>query len=176
VALRLDDKKAIVAEVKELAEASISALAANYRSLTVSEMNVLRSKAKESKVNVRVVRNTLAKRAFEGTKFECMRDSLVGPLVLAFSQEEPSAAARLFRDFVKDHEALEVTSLSLEGKVLPGSELKAVASLPNRDEAISMLMSVMQAPISKFVRTLAEPHTQMVRAFAAVAGSKEQAA
>jgi len=176
VALKLDDKKAIVAGVRELAEGSISALAANYRSLTVSEMNELRDKARKADVHVQVVRNTLARRAFEGTKFECMNESLVGPLVLAFSKEEPSAAARVFRDFVKDHEALEVTTLSLEGKVFPGSDLKSVASLPNRDEAISILMSVMQAPISKFVRTLAEPHAQLVRTIAAVADQKKQAA
>jgi len=175
VVLKIDDKKAIVAEVSEQASQALSAVVADYHGLTVSEMNELRAKAREANVYLRVVRNTLAKRAFENTHFECMRDVMVGPLVLAFSLEDPGSAARLFRDFMKTHDALEVTALSLEGKLLDGSQLKSVASLPTRDEAISQLMSVMKAPISKFVRTLAEPHTKFVRTVKAVADQKEAA-
>lgn len=175
MALRIEDKKAIVAEVNAKTAGALSAVIANYQGLTVLEMTELRAKAREAKVYLRVVRNTLAKRAFENTHFECMSEALTGPLVLAFSYEEPGAAARVFRDFIKQHDALEVTALSLEGKLLPGSELKAIASLPSRDEAISMLMSVMKAPISKFVRTVAEPHAQLVRIVKAVADQKEAA-
>jgi large subunit ribosomal protein L10 len=172
VALSLEDKKAIVKEVAAVASQSISAVAANYRGLAVAEMNELRSKARDANVTMRVVPNNLAKRAFENTSFSCMNDALVGPLVLAFSADEPGAAARILKQFSKEYDALEVQALSLDGKLLDGSKLDAVASLPSKDEAISMLMSVMQAPISKFVRTLAEPHTQMVRAVKAVADSK----
>lgn len=176
MALGLEDKKAIVAEVNEVASSALSAAAAYYRGLTVTEMNELRSKAREAKVYLRVVRNTLAKRAFADTEFACMGEALTGPLLLAFSMESPGAAARLYRDFAKEHEKLEVSALALEGKLLGADQLKTVAELPTKDEAIAMLMSVMQASISKFVRTLAEPHTKMVRTIDAVRVQKEQAA
>ena len=105
-----------------------------------------------------------------------MNEALTGPLVLALSEESPGAAARLFRDFSKEHNKLEVKALSLEGKLLGAEQLAAVADLPTKDEAIAMLLSVMQAPIAKFVRTLAEPHTKLVRTIAAVKDSKEKAA
>ncbi|PIQ43393.1 MAG: 50S ribosomal protein L10 [Gammaproteobacteria bacterium CG11_big_fil_rev_8_21_14_0_20_46_22] len=172
MALRIDDKKQIVAEVSEQASQACAAVAANYQGLTVSEMTELRAKARDAGVYLRVVRNTLARRAFKDTQFECMNEALVGPLVLGFSFEEPGAAARLFRDFGKDHEALEVAALSLDGQLLAASQLKAVASLPTRDEAIAQLMSVMKAPVSKFVRTMAEPTAKFVRTVKAVADSK----
>lgn len=176
MALNLEDKKAIVAEVSAVAANALSAVAAEYRGLTVSAMNELRSKARESNVYLRVVRNTLAVRAFEGTRFACMEDALVGPLVLALSKEEPGAAARLMKDFAKKNDKLIVKAVSLDGQLLGAEHLDAVAKLPTRDEAISMLMSVMKAPIGKFVRTLAEPHTKLVRTVAAVQVQKEQAA
>lgn len=176
MALKLEEKQAIVAEVADIAKDAISAVAANYRGLTASEMNELRTKARESSVHLQVVKNTLAKRAFADTSFDCMNDALVGPLVLAFSKEEPGAAARLMKDFAKQHNLLDVKALSVDGKLLGANELDAVAALPTRDGALSMLLSVMQAPISKFVRTLAEPHTQLVRAVDAVRLAKEQAA
>jgi large subunit ribosomal protein L10 len=175
MALALNDKKAIVAEVASVASEALSAAAADYRGLTVAEMTELRSKAREAKVSLRVVRNTLAKRAFADTDFACMNEALTGPLMLAFSLESPGAAARLFRDFAKDHDKLEVKALSLEGKLMGSEQLDAVADLPNYEEALSMLMSVMQAPISKFVRTLAEPNTKLVRTIDAVREQKEAA-
>ena len=114
MALNIDQKKAIVAEVAEVAGQALSAVAADYRGLSVTEMNDLRARARNSGVYLRVVRNTLARRAVEGTEFECMQDALLGPLVLAFSQEEPGAAARLIRDYVKENDKLEV-------KLLPAS-------------------------------------------------------
>lgn len=173
--LGLNDKKAIVKEVSAIAVDALSVVAADYRGLTVSEMTELRTKARETGVYLRVVRNTLAKRALEGTDFACMQGVLSGPLALAFSQEDPGAAARLMRDFIKKNKTLEVKALSIDGQLLGASDLDAVASLPTRDEAISMLMSVMQAPITKLVRTLVEPHTKFVRVVAAVKDQKEAA-
>lgn len=175
MALNLEQKKAIVAEVAEVAKSALSAVIADYRGLTVAELNDLRVKARDSGVYLRVVRNTLAKRALENTEFSCLHESLIGPLVFAFSREEPSAAARLMRDFVKDHEILEVKALAIGGQMLPASELQTVAKLPSRDEAIASLMAVMQAPIAKLVRTLAEPHAKLVRTLAAVRDKKQAA-
>ena len=173
MALNIEDKKQIVAEVNAVAAGALSAVAADYRGLTVAEMDALRKDARDSNVYLRVVRNTLARRAVEGTDFECMRESLLGPLVLAFSQEEPGAAARLVRDFVKEHDNLEVKLLSIGGKALGPEQLDAVAKLPTRDEAIATLMRVMKAPIEKFVRTTAEPSAKFVRTLAAVRDAKQ---
>jgi large subunit ribosomal protein L10 len=175
VTLRLEDKKAIVAEVAEVASDALSLVAADYCGLTVSEMTELRSKARDSGVYLRVVRNTLAKRALADTDFACISDSLSGPLALAFSQEDPGAAARVIHEFVKTHDTLEVKALSMDGQLLAASDLARVASLPTREQAISMLMSVMQAPISKLVRTLAAPQTKFVRTLAAVKDKKDAA-
>jgi len=176
VALRLDGKRAIVAEVAEVAKQAISVVAAEYSGLTVAQLTELRKKARESGVYMKVVRNTLAKRAFEGTKFACMDSALVGPLVLAFSKDEPGAAARVFKDYVKKWEKLEVKALSIDGQLLPGADLNRLASLPTRDEAIAQLMSVMLAPVTKLVRTMAEPHAKLVRTIAAIRDKKQQSA
>jgi len=175
VVLKLEDKKAIVAELSEVAQKSVSAVAADYCGLSVSQMTQLRADARKANVIMRVYRNTLARRALEETTFACLLDSLTGPIVLLFSQDEPGAAARLLRDFLKAKEnaALEVRALALDGQKLGPDQLKAVASLPSRDEAIAQLMSVMQAPVTKFVRTLKEPVAQAVRAFAAVRDQKQ---
>lgn len=172
--LRLDGKKAIVAEVATIAQQASSVIAAEYSGLTVAQLTELRHKARQAGVYMKVIRNTLARRAFEGTKFSCMDSALVGPLVLAFSKDEPGAAARVFKDFVKKCEKLAVKALSIDGKLLPASDLNKLASLPTRDEAIAQLMSVMNAPITKFVRTLVAPHTKLVRTIAAVRDQKQQ--
>lgn len=170
--LTLTDKKAVVEKIAEVAKNSISVVAADYHGLSVNEMTDLRAKARASGVSLHVVRNTLTKRAFEGTDYECMSEVLTGPLCLAFAQDSPGAAARVFRDFAKDHDKLEVKALSVGGKLLDASQLKAVANLPTRDEALSQLMFVMKAPITKLVRTLAEPHAKLVRTVAAIRDSK----
>ncbi len=175
MALRLDDKKNVVEEVAAVAVDAHSVVAAEYCGLTVSEMTELRRLARESGVYLRVVKNTLARRAVAGTEFECMQDGLVGPLVLAFSMQDPGSAARVVSDFSKDHDKLITKLVSIGGQLYDASELKRLASLPTRDQSISMLMSVMQAPISKFVRTLAEPHAKLVRTVAAVKAEKEAA-
>lgn len=171
--LRIEDKKAIVAEVESVASQALSAVAVEYRGLSVDEMTELRSTARKAGVYLRVVRNTLARRALVNTEFACMQEILVGPILLAFSQADPGAAARIMRDFAKDHEKLVVKGLSISGKLLPAEALASLANLPTRDQALSMLLSVMQAPITKFVRTLAEPHAQFVRVLAAVRDQKQ---
>lgn len=174
--LNIDDKKAIVEEVAKVAASAFSLVAADYRGLTVGEMTGLRSQARQTGVYLRVVRNTLARRALEGTEFSCVQSSLTGPLVLAFSTEEPGAAARLFRNFSKDHNNIEVKLLSVGGQLLGPDKLEAVASLPTRDEALSRLCAVMQAPIVKLARTLAEPSAKLVRTFGQIAAKDSLAA
>jgi large subunit ribosomal protein L10 len=172
VALNLEDKKSIVAEVSAIAAEAHSAVAAEYRGLSVGEMTELRAKARNEGVYLRVVKNSLTKRAVEGTEFECMQDSLIGPLVMAFSQEDPGAAARLVKEFSKDHDKLIAKVIAVGGEVLPIEQLERLSKLPNRDQAIALLMAVMKAPIEKFVRTLNEPHAKLVRTVAAVRDQK----
>ncbi len=171
--LKLEDKKAIVSEVAEVARQALSLVAAEYSGLTVGQLTGLRKSAREAGVYMRVVRNTLARRALEGTSFACMQSELTGPLVLAFSKEDPGAAARLIKEFIKSNEKFKVKALAIDGQLLPAEGLNKLASLPTRDEAIAQLMSVMKAPITKFVRTLAEPHAKLVRTIAAIRDLKQ---
>ncbi len=173
MALKLEDKQAIVAEVAAVAAKSTFALVAAYRGLTVSQMTGLRAKGRELGLFIRVVRNTLARRAVKETSFECMQDVLVGPMILIFSSEDPGSVARLVRDFAKDNKLLEVKALCMNGQLLEASKLEAVASLPSRDEALGMLLSVLNAPLTKLARTLAEPYAQLARVLAAVRDQKQ---
>ena len=173
MALRLEGKKQIVAEVSEAAGNALSAVLADYRGLTAEEMTEMRVKARETGVYVRVVRNTLAKKAVSGTDYECLSDALTGPTLVAFSQEDPGSAARLLKGFAKDYDALDIKALSIGGELLGAEQVDRVATLPTRDEALSMLMSVMQAPIGKFVRTLNEVPGKLVRTLSAVKDAKE---
>jgi len=175
VALAFEEKKAIVAEVAEVSASAHSAVAAEYLGLSAGQMTALRALARNNGVYVRVVKNTLASRAVEGTDFECLRETLTGPLLLAFSIEDPGAAARVVKDFGKANEKLVVRGVAVGGKLYAAAELERLASLPTKDQAISLLMSVMKAPITKFVRTLAEPHAKMVRTVAAVRDQKQAA-
>jgi large subunit ribosomal protein L10 len=173
VALSIEGKKAIVAEVAEIAANAHSVVGAVYQGIESNEMNELRAKARADGVYLRVVKNTLARRAVEGTEFECIQSELTGSLVLAFSQEDPGAAGRVISEFVKENKKLEVKIVSIGGKLLAPEDVVVLAKMPTKDQAIGMLMSVMKAPISKFVRTLAEPHTKLVRTIAAVRDQKE---
>jgi large subunit ribosomal protein L10 len=175
VPLNLEEKKAVVAEVAEVAGSAYSAIAAEYSGLTVGEMTELRAKARESGVYLRVVKNKLARRAFEGTDFACMADGLVGQLVLAFSQEDPGSAARVIKDFSKEHDKLVVKLVSIGGKLLAASDVDALAKMPTYDQAISMLMAVMKAPVEKLARTMNEVPGKLVRTVAAVRDAKEAA-
>ena len=175
MALNLEDKKALVAEVSAVASTALSVVAAEYRGLTVSQMTDLRLKARSAGVYVRVVKNTLARKAVAGTSFECLGPVLKGPLVLAFSKDDPGAAARVVRAFAKDNDKLIARALSLGGQLLAGSELDKVASLPTREQALSQLMGVMKAPIQKLVATLAATPSKLVRTLAAVRDQKQAA-
>jgi large subunit ribosomal protein L10 len=175
MALNIEQKKAVVAEVAEVANKALAAVAAEYRGLTVEEMTDLRSKARADGVFLKVAKNTLVSRAVEGTEYECLQESLTGPLLFAFSIDDPGAAARLVKDFSKDHENLIAKMFAVGGELFDASELDRLSSLPTYDQAIAMLMGVMKAPIEKFVRTLAEPHSKMVRTVAAVRDAKEAA-
>jgi large subunit ribosomal protein L10 len=163
MALDFQSKQALVAEVASVAATAQSAVAAEYRGLTVAEMTSLRASARNSGVYVKVVKNTLARRAIEGTDFECMKDSLKGPLLLAFSREDPGSAARLMKDFAKEHEKLVTVSVSIGGQVYGASDLERLASLPTLDEARAMLLRVLQAPMSQLVRLLNEPGAMLAR-------------
>lgn len=152
---------------------ALSAVVADHRGVSVAEMTDLRRRARESGVSLRVVRNTLLKRAVAGTDYECLADVAKGPTMLAFANHDPGSAARLFKEAVRDIEALDVKALSIGGQLLAADDIDRVATLPTRDEAIAMLMSVMQAPIAKFVRTLMEVPGKLTRTLAAVGDSKE---
>ena len=175
MALNLEQKKAIVAEVAEAAGKAFSAIAAEYRGLSVDEMTELRVQARNAGVYLRVVKNSLARRAFEGTDFECMSEGLTGPLVLALSQEDPGSAARVIKDFAKDHDKLAVKLISIGGKLLEPSEIKTLAKMPTYDQSISMLMAVMKAPVEKLARTINEVPGKLVRTVAAVKEAKQAA-
>jgi large subunit ribosomal protein L10 len=175
VAIRLEDKKQIVSEVNEAANSALSAVLADYRGVTVSALTLLRKNARQNGVYLRVVRNTLLKRAVEGTNFECINSALTGPTILAFSMEDPGAAARVLKDFAKANDKFEVKALSIGGKLLGADQIDALANLPTYDQAVSMLMSVMLAPVTKLVRTFNEVPTKVTRAVAAVRDQKQAA-
>ncbi len=167
MALRLEDKKAVVKEVNAVAGDSVTAVAAEYRGLSVEEMTELRKEALSAGVYMRVVKNTLARRAVEGTDFECMQDTLKGPILLAFAKDDPGAAARVIKDFAKEHTALQAVSLSAGGQLLPASDLKKLADLTILDQARAMLLGVFVAPMSQLVSTFAEPSGMLARTLSA---------
>ncbi|CAD7855829.1 MAG: LSU ribosomal protein L10p (P0) [Olavius algarvensis Gamma 1 endosymbiont] len=173
MALSFAQKEAIVAEVAEVAKSAYSAVGAEYRGLTVEEMTALRVEARKAGVSIRVVKNSLAKRAFVDTDFACMEEGLKGPLVLAFSQEDPGSAARVAEAFAKGHDRFKVKLVSVGGKLLAPSELGALARMPTYDEAISQLMAVMKAPVQKLAATINEVPGKLVRTLAAVRDNKE---
>lgn len=176
MAIGLEDKKAIVAEVNETATSALSLVIADARGVTVGGMTALRQSARDNAVTLRVVRNTLAKRALAGTDYECVSDVLVGPSLFGFSMEDPGAAARLFKDFAKENKNFEVKALAVSGQMLGADQLDVLAKLPTRDQALSMLMGVMKAPVTKLVQTMNEVPGKLVRTLAAVRDQKEAAA
>ena len=153
MAINLDDKKAIVAEVQEAAKGAQSAVVADARGVAVEAITALRKQARDNGVWMKVVRNTLARRAVEGTDFECINDVFKGPSLIAFSNEHPGAAARIFVDFAKSNENFELKAAAFEGNVV---DVNMLAKLPTYDEAIARLMSAMkEASAGKLVRTIA---------------------
>ena len=173
---RLEDKQQIVSEVNQAASSALSAVLADYRGVAVEDMTALRKNARENKVYLRVVRNTLLKRAVADTEFECIQGVLVGPTSLAFSQEDPGAAARVLKDFAKENDDFEIKALSVGGQLMDASQIDVLAKLPTLDQARSMLMSVMLAPVTKLARTMNEVPSKVTRAVAAVRDQKQDAA
>jgi large subunit ribosomal protein L10 len=176
VAIRLEDKKAIVAKVNETAGGALSVVLANYRGVSSGDMTALRAKARAENVHLKVVQNNLAKRAIEGTEFECIREALVGPTILAFSMEDPGAGARLLKDFAKGKEAFKIKGLAVGGELMGADQIDRLAKLPTRHEALTMLAAVTQAPITKLARTFNEVPSKVTRAVAAVRDQKQDAA
>ncbi|MCB1597766.1 MAG: 50S ribosomal protein L10 [Gammaproteobacteria bacterium] len=175
MALRLEDKQALVEEVNVIAASAMSAIAAEYRGMSVAQITDLRAKARSQGVYVRVVKNTLAKRAVEGTEFACLKETLKGPLILAFSREDPGAAARVFKDFAKTNEKLVTKAVAIGGVLYGPADLERLASLPTLDQARAMLLGVFLAPATKLVRTLAEPPALVARVLAARGKAEEVA-
>ena len=173
MALKLEEKKVVVAEVNAVAAKALSVVGAENRGLTVGQMTDLRAKARKEGVYLRVVKNTLARKAVAGTPFECIAPALKGPVVLAFSRDDPGAAARIVKAFAKDNGKLVTTLVSLGGQLLKAEDLERVATLPTRAQALSQLLGVLKAPIAKFVGTLAAPNTKLVRTLAAVLEAKK---
>jgi large subunit ribosomal protein L10 len=156
MALLIEDKKQIVAEVSEVASKAFAAVVADYQGLSVEQLTTLRVEARKLGVTTRIVRNTLAKRAFQGTQFDILNDNLVGPTILGFStsEDDMGAAARLFEEFAKTNKAFELKAAAFDGKLYQGEEVSIIANLPNHEKALTMLASVLQAPISKLGRLL----------------------
>ena len=176
MALNLEGKKAIVAEVNETAAKALSLVIADARGVDVTAMNALRAKARAENVQLRVIRNTLAKRAFSETDYACVEEVLVGPSLFGFSMEDPGAAARLFKDFAKVNQKFEVKALSVSGQLLPSAQIDMLANLPTLHQALGMLAAVTLAPVTKLVRTFNEVPTKVTRVVAAVKTQKEEAA
>lgn len=176
MAIRLEDKQQIVSEVNQAASSALSAVLADYRGVTVEDMTALRKNARENKVYLRVVRNTLLKRAVADTEFECIQEVLMGPTILALSQEDPGAAARVLKDFAKGNDDFEIKALSVGGQLMDASQIDVLAKLPTLDQARSMLMSVMLAPVTKLARTMNEVPSKVARVVAAVRDQKQDVA
>ena len=175
MALNLAQKKEVVAELANVASKAHSLVAAEYAGMTVGQLTDLRRKARNSGVYLRVAKNTLVRRAVKGTDFECVADALKGPMLYAFSQEDPGAAGRLIKDFAKGNERLQAKLVAIGGQMYPAAHVERLASLPTREQALSMLLRTMKAPIEKFVRTLIEPAAMVTRAVAAVRDQKKDA-
>jgi len=173
MALTKEAKKAVVAEVSAVAGSAQSAVAAEYRGLTVAEMTELRTAARQADVYLKVVKNTLAKLAMAGTDFDCMSERLKGPLVLAFSREDPGAAARVVRAFAKDHDKLVPVAVALGGTLFEGKDIGKVADLPTLEQARASLVGLLAAPATRLVRTLAEPGAMVARVLGARGSAAE---
>lgn len=174
MALLKENKVEIVKKLNEVASSAVSVVGVDFSGVSVNEVTALRAEARNQGLYLQVVRNTLTKRAISGTNFECISDSLKGPILLAFSTNEPSAPARLFKEFAKKNKNIEVKILALSGQLCNVSDIDKIASLPTKEEAISQLMSVMQAPVVKLARTLKETYTGLARVMSAVAEKKKE--
>ncbi len=172
--LNLDSKKAVVAEVSaEIANAQ-SIIVAEYRGLEVGDITKLRANARKAGVYLRVLKNTLVRRAVAGTPFEGLKEQMVGPLIYGISKD-PVAAAKTLNDFAKSNDKLVLKGGAMANYVMDANSVKALANMPSREELLSKLLGTMQAPITQFVRTLNEVPTKFVRGLAAVRDAKQTA-
>ena len=176
MALNLESKKVIVDQVGTTASNALSLVIADARGVDVTHMTTLREKARKQNIEIRVVRNTLAKLAFKGTDFECVSEVLTGPSLFGFSMEDPGAAARLFKGFAKDNDKFEVKALSISGQLLDNGQIDVLATLPTLEQALGQLACVTLAPITKLVRTFNEVPTKVTRVVGAVRDKKQEAA
>jgi large subunit ribosomal protein L10 len=154
MALNQSQKAEVVAEVAAVAAKAHSLVASEYAGVTVSQLTAMRKKARETGVFLKVVKNTLATRAVAGTDYECAKDALVGPLLYAFSLEEPGAAGRLIKEFAKGNDKLQPKVVALGGNVYPASHVEVLASLPTREQALAMLARVLSEPAAMFARAV----------------------
>jgi large subunit ribosomal protein L10 len=171
MSLNLEQKKAVVAEVSKQLKGAQAALVAEYRGLTVAQMTDLRSKARKSEIYLRVVKNTLARRAVAGSEFECLKDQFTGPLAFAIAKD-PVAVAKVMSEFAKDNDKLLIRAGAMGGKLMSIQQVQALAKLPSREQLLATLAGTLQAPIVKFARTINEVPTKFVRALAAVRDAK----
>ena len=172
--LRIKKKKAVVEELNSMASSSVSAAIAEYKGLNVAEITELRTKARESGVYLKVVKNSLSKQALTGTDFECLTQALQGPIMIALSADDLASPARLFKDFGKDYEHLKTVGLAIDGDAYPSSDLDRIARLPTRDEAYSIIAGLMKAPIEKALRTLNEVPIKLARLILAIKENQEE--
>ena len=172
--LNLDEKKAVVAEVSAEVAKAQAIVVAEYRGLEVGNMTELRAKARKSGVYLRVLKNTLARRAVAGTPFEKLAEQMVGPLVYGISAD-PVATAKVLNEFAKANEKLVIKAGAMPNAVITAKEVKALATMPSREQLIAQLLGTMQAPVAQFVRTLNEVPSRFVRTLAAVRDQKEKA-
>lgn len=173
--LNLEDKKAVVAEVSAKLAGAEAAMLAEYRGLSVAQMTELRRRAHQSQIYLRVVKNTLARRAVMGSRFECLQDQMTGPLALAIAKD-PVAAAKVLSEFAKDNGSLKIRAGAMGGKLMSLAQVQALAKLPSREQLLAMLVGTMQAPVVKLVRTLNEVPSRFVRTLAAVRDKKQAVA
>ncbi|UCH54265.1 MAG: 50S ribosomal protein L10 [Pseudomonadota bacterium] len=175
MSLNLEQKKAVVAELAEQLKGAQAAMLAEYRGLSVEQMTKLRRKARQDKVYLRVIKNTLARRAVDGSDWACLQDQMSGPLAYAVSSD-PVAVAKVLSEFAKDNDALKIKAGAMGGKLMTVAQIQALATLPGREQLLAMLLGTMQAPVQKFVQTLNEVPAKFVRTLAAVRDAKEKAA
>ena len=172
--MRLEEKKLAVEKLHGIAESAISVVAADYHGSSVSELTLLREKARETQVHLKIIRNTLAKQALKGTRFDCFDDLLVGPTMLAFSLDDPSSAAKLMNDFRKQNSSFVVKGLSFGEDLLDLSRLTDIANLPSKEEAIAQLLGILNAPVTKLVSSLNQVPSKLVRVLESIKQQKEQ--
>ena len=175
MALNFAQKEAIVAEVAEVAKSAHSAVGAEYRGLTVEQLTALRVEARKAGVYLRVVKNTLARRAVEGTDFACMQEGLTGPLILVFSQQDSGAAVCVVQDFVKGYDKFKVRLVAIGGKLFDVLEINTLTKIPTYEQTLSQLMALMKAPVQKLAATINEVPDKLVRTIAAIRDAKEPA-